>query len=126
MAHLRAPRSRLSPSWFTTDFQLLLRARSLVRSLFAALNTRSRPLASFISSQGAPESGWILLDYGNIIVHIMTPKSRSYYDLESFWSNGVEVPLEGVLKPNVAEQQQQEVAVVEEVVSFFFGCFVVS
>ena len=47
----------------------------------------------------------------------MTPKSRSYYDLESFWSNGVEVPLEGVLKPNVAEQQQQEVAVVEEVVS---------
>ncbi len=44
----------------------------------------------------------------------MTPKSRSYYDLESFWSNGVEVPLEGVLKPNVAEQQ--EVAAVEEVV----------
>eukprot|EP00903_Cladosiphon_okamuranus_P009868 g9374.t2 len=68
-------------------------------------------------SQGAPESGWILLDYGDIIVHIMTPKSRSYYDLESFWANGVEVPLEGVLKPNAPEQQ--EVAAVEEVDPFW-------
>lgn len=66
--------------------------------------------------QGAPESGWILLDYGDIIVHIMTPKSRSYYDLESFWANGVEVPLDGVLKPN-APEQQEVAAAVEEVVS---------
>eukprot|EP00752_Nemacystus_decipiens_P014967 g13326.t1 len=69
-------------------------------------------------SQGAPESGWILLDYGDIIVHIMTPKSRSYYDLESFWSNGVQVPLEGVLKPN-APEQPQEVAAVDEVDPFW-------
>lgn len=72
-------------------------------------------LPCLCATQGAPESGWILLDYGDIIVHIMTPKSRSYYDLESFWSNGVEVPLEGVLKPNAPERQ--EVAVAEEVVS---------
>ncbi|CAN0399765.1 unnamed protein product, partial [Scytosiphon promiscuus] len=44
----------------------------------------SLPFVLF-SPQGAPESGWILLDYGDIIVHIMTPKSRSYYDLEAFW-----------------------------------------
>lgn len=57
-------------------------------------------------------------------MHIMTPKSRAYYDLESFWSNGAPVPLEGVLTPNVPEQQQQqqEGAVVEEVVSEVFAC----
>lgn len=52
-------------------------------------------------------------------MHIMTPKSRAYYDLEAFWSNGALVPLEGVLKPNAPTQQQQQekAAVVEEVVS---------
>lgn len=56
-------------------------------------------------------------------MHIMTPKSRAYYDLESFWSNGAPVPLEGVLTPNVPEQQQQqEGAVVEEVVSQAVCC----
>lgn len=44
----------------------------------------------------------------------MTPKSRSYYDLDTFWSNGTPVSLEGVVKPNAAPV---EAAVVEEVVS---------
>jgi Ribosomal silencing factor during starvation len=42
-----------------------------------------------------------LLDYGDIIVHVMTPKSRAYYDLEAFWRAGETVDLSGVLLPNV-------------------------
>jgi ribosome-associated protein len=30
----------------------------------------------------------VLLDYGELIVHVLTPQERSYYDLESFWGHG--------------------------------------
>lgn len=33
------------------------------------------------------ESGWILQDYGELIVHIMTPKERAFYGLELFWGH---------------------------------------
>jgi ribosome-associated protein len=35
--------------------------------------------------EGNADSGWILLDYGDIMVHIMTPKSRLFYDIEGQW-----------------------------------------
>lgn len=38
--------------------------------------------------EGEPESGWILLDYGDIIVHIFDPAQRNYYDLEELWHDG--------------------------------------
>ena len=30
----------------------------------------------------------MFLDYGEVIVHVLTPSERSYYDLESFWGHG--------------------------------------
>ena len=43
-------------------------------------------LIRLLCLHAAPDdSGWILLDYGDILVHIMTPKSRAYYDLDSFF-----------------------------------------
>ncbi|CAM9739269.1 unnamed protein product, partial [Chrysoparadoxa australica] len=50
--------------------------------------------------QGTPSSGWILLDYGDLIVHIMTPKSRAYYDLDGYWANGEDVDLSQIIKPD--------------------------
>ena len=38
------------------------------------------------SIEGTPESGWILLDYGDVIVHLFMEEKRQYYDLESLWS----------------------------------------
>ena len=32
--------------------------------------------------EGSADSGWILLDYGEVMVHVMTPKSRLFYDIE--------------------------------------------
>lgn len=43
-----------------------------------------RPLAV----EGVPSSGWLLVDYGSVILHIFTPQQRAYYRLEELWSSG--------------------------------------
>ena len=37
------------------------------------------------SVEGTPESGWMLIDFGSVIVHIFSPAQRSYYRLEELW-----------------------------------------
>ncbi|MGC8904058.1 ribosome silencing factor [Thermus sp.] len=32
-------------------------------------------------------SRWVVLDYGEVVVHLMTPEARAYYDLEGFWAD---------------------------------------
>ncbi len=34
-----------------------------------------------------PSSRWWLLSYGPVLVHIMSPEAREYYDLEGFWAD---------------------------------------
>jgi ribosome-associated protein len=38
-----------------------------------------------LHEEGTPDCGWILLDYGNIIVHVFSPMERDYYQLEKVW-----------------------------------------
>jgi ribosome-associated protein len=39
-----------------------------------------------LGREGTPASHWILLDYGGVIVHVLTPPERDYYGLERHWS----------------------------------------
>ena len=38
--------------------------------------------------EGLAEDGWMLLDFGEIILHIFSPQRRDYYRLEDLWSEG--------------------------------------
>ena len=38
-------------------------------------------------------TGWILLDYGSVIVHLFTGESREYYNLERLWSDAQQMDL---------------------------------
>jgi ribosome-associated protein len=42
--------------------------------------------ARLLYREGEADSGWLLLDYGDIIIHIFAPKERDYYRLERLWS----------------------------------------
>jgi len=41
--------------------------------------------------QGDAGSGWIIVDIGDIVVHIFSPEQRAYYSLEEMWEKGAPV-----------------------------------
>jgi ribosome-associated protein len=44
--------------------------------------------------EGYIESRWILLDYGDVVVHLFEPETRAYYALEQLWGRAKRVPYE--------------------------------
>ena len=38
--------------------------------------------------EGSPAGGWLVLDYGSVIVHLFAPDVRDYYRLEELWGEG--------------------------------------
>lgn len=48
-----------------------------------------RPLAV----EGMDEGRWVLLDYGEVMVHVFQPEVRRFYDLEGLWSEAEELPV---------------------------------
>jgi ribosome-associated protein len=40
------------------------------------------------SIEGDAESGWMLIDYGNVILHLFSQPVREYYQLEELWQDG--------------------------------------
>lgn len=40
---------------------------------------------------GLGSGAWAVLDYGDLVVHLMSPEARDYYQLESLWGDGQEI-----------------------------------
>jgi ribosome-associated protein len=38
--------------------------------------------------EGEPRDGWVLVDFGDIVLHLFSPDRREYYRLEELWSEG--------------------------------------
>ena len=41
--------------------------------------------------EGDKHSGWVVADYGDVVVHIFGPEERDIYELENVWKDAVEV-----------------------------------
>ena len=44
--------------------------------------------------EGYAESRWILLDYGDVVIHLFDPETRAYYGIEDLWGLAKRVPFE--------------------------------
>lgn len=47
-----------------------------------------------LSIEGYAQAEWILMDFGDFIVHIFSPRARNYYDLERLWKNARRLTVE--------------------------------
>ena len=54
----------------------------------AVLETVRRPHRRRGQQQGEAREGWVIVDYGDVVVHLFSPDQREYYDLEELWKDG--------------------------------------
>ena len=77
-----------------TDYFLVCSGRSAphVKTIAEAIREELktdgvRPL----HAEGATESGWVLLDYGDVLMHVFLEDTRAYYALERLWGDAPSV-----------------------------------
>lgn len=58
--------------------------RAIVDEVTGALK---RMGASLLRREGDADASWVLLDYGDFVVHVLGSEARSYYGLERLWSD---------------------------------------
>jgi ribosome-associated protein len=77
-----------------TDYFVLATAgsRRQMNAIIESLDQDLRPEGVRpLRTEGNADSGWVLIDFGDAIVHLFAPEERDYYNLEALWSKGVSV-----------------------------------
>jgi ribosome-associated protein len=80
-----------------TDYFLICSGRSTTQLRSIADGIRDEMKAAevrVLHAEGTPESGWTLLDYGDVLVHVFLQETRVYYALERLWGDAPSVPME--------------------------------
>lgn len=80
-----------------TDYFLVCSGRSTthLRAIADAIREAMKVAeVRALHAEGAPESGWMLLDYGDVLVHVFLEDTRAYYALERLWGDAPSVPME--------------------------------
>lgn len=54
----------------------------------AALETVRKQHHKRGKKEGEAREGWVLVDYGDVVLHLFSPDQREYYDLEGLWQEG--------------------------------------
>ena len=61
----------------------LSEARALAEDI--ALKAKSQAETAALGIEGAASAGWVLIDFGDLVVHLFSPEKRDYYRLEDIW-----------------------------------------
>ena len=72
-----------------TDYMIIASASSTRQTRALANNVQDKMKelnVGIVGIEGEGEGDWVLVDIGDIIIHIMTPTTRAYFNLEELWS----------------------------------------
>tara|TARA_B100000780_G_scaffold34214_1_gene21347 strand:+ start:14 stop:337 length:324 start_codon:yes stop_codon:yes gene_type:complete len=72
-----------------TDFMIIASANSSRQTKALAGNVKEKMNAlgvQVLGVEGEREGEWVLVDLGDVVVHIMTPTTRAYFNLEELWT----------------------------------------
>jgi ribosome-associated protein len=82
---------------YFTDYFVIMSARSTRHAQGLAEAVENELSAKRMSSkncEGLKEGKWILLDYGDVVVHIFYREQRTFYDLDGLWHDAPKVAIE--------------------------------
>ena len=68
-----------------------------VRALADEVDDEMKKLGVEVDHIEGRATGWILLDYNDVLVHVFQPESRQYYNIERLWNDAARVDLSDVL-----------------------------
>jgi ribosome-associated protein len=54
----------------------------------AILESVKKQYSMTAAVEGEPQDGWLVVDLGDVVVHLFSPDQRDYYDLERLWDRG--------------------------------------
>ena len=61
----------------------------MLQSLADAVREAVKKEHGMISAvEGEPVDGWLVVDLGDVVLHLFSPEQREYYDLEKLWDRG--------------------------------------
>jgi len=63
---------------------------SIAEAIEASLRKAKRRPGSV---EGASQGNWVLVDYGDVVVHVFLDEVRSYYDIEGLWMDAPRIPV---------------------------------
>ena len=71
------------------DYHIVTSAESAVqaKALLDSTVKQTRRQKKVRGVEGDPESGWVLVDFWDVVVHIFRPELRKYYNLEGLWGD---------------------------------------
>lgn len=80
---------------YLADYFLIVTgfSNTQVRAIYQAIvqkveeQTQRLPLRT----EGQSDGSWIVIDYGDVIVHILLPEERDFYNLEAFWGHAEKI-----------------------------------
>ena len=94
----------LRPLTIISDFFLICTGKSSIqiRGIADRIEEKLRDQGlRKLRVEGYREATWILLDYGDVVAHIMSEEQRAYYDLETFWNEAPRLKLELIEEPTL-------------------------
>ncbi len=69
------------------DYFVIVSGETTIQTKTIAENIIEKIEEIPVSIEGMEEGKWILIDYGEIIIHIFLPEIRNYYNLEKLWGD---------------------------------------